>query len=152
MFLSLALSISPLFFSPSLYFSIFLSLYVSFPLSMSLPFSSLPPCISLSMWFSPSFSQYLFSLPPSISLSIYRYVSLHQSLIICASPPLQVRSECLTCTFRTSCCSVHLSRAQVLAFAGSSVLDRIPLFSPSFYTCFSLVVLILVENNHSQSF
>ena len=31
-----------------------------------------------------------------------------------------VRSESLTCTFRTSCCSARLSRAQVLAFAGSS--------------------------------
>ena len=30
----------------------------------------------------------------------------------------QVRSECLTCTFRASCCSARLSRAQVLAFAG----------------------------------
>ena len=27
----------------------------------------------------------------------------------------QVRSECLSCTFRTSCCSAHLSRAQVPA-------------------------------------
>ena len=25
----------------------------------------------------------------------------------------QVRSECLTCTFRASCCSARLSRAQV---------------------------------------
>ena len=29
----------------------------------------------------------------------------------------QVRSECLTCTFRASCCSARLSRAQVSAFA-----------------------------------
>ena len=36
----------------------------------------------------------------------------------------QVRSECLTCTFRASCCSAHLSWAQVLAFAGSAVWDR----------------------------
>ena len=36
----------------------------------------------------------------------------------------QVRSECLTCTFRASCCSARLSRAQVPAFAGSSVQDR----------------------------
>ena len=36
----------------------------------------------------------------------------------------QVRSECLTCTFRASCCSARLSRAQVPAFAGSSVRDR----------------------------
>ena len=35
----------------------------------------------------------------------------------------QVRSECLTCTFRASCCSAHLSRAQVPAFASSSVRD-----------------------------
>ena len=36
----------------------------------------------------------------------------------------QVRSECLTCTFRASCCSAHLSQAQVLTFVGSSVRDR----------------------------
>ena len=35
-----------------------------------------------------------------------------------------VRSECLTCTFRANCCSARLSRAQVLAFAGSSLQDR----------------------------
>ena len=34
---------------------------------------------------------------------------------------LQVRSECLTCTYRASCCSVRLSRVQVPAFVGSSV-------------------------------
>ena len=34
----------------------------------------------------------------------------------------QVKSECLTCTFRASCCSARLSRAQVPA--GSSVRDR----------------------------
>ena len=39
---------------------------------------------------------------------------------------LQVRSDCLTCTFRASCCSACLSRAQVPAFDGSSVLDRKP--------------------------
>ena len=32
---------------------------------------------------------------------------------------VQVRSECLTCTFKASCCSAH-----VLAFVGSSVWDR----------------------------
>ena len=36
----------------------------------------------------------------------------------------QVRSECLTCTFRVSCCSARLSRAQVPVFAGTSVRDR----------------------------
>ena len=36
----------------------------------------------------------------------------------------QVRSECLTCTFRASCCSARLSRAHALAFAGSSIQDR----------------------------
>ena len=36
----------------------------------------------------------------------------------------QVRSECLTCTFRVSCCSARLSGAQVPAFASSSVRDR----------------------------
>ena len=35
----------------------------------------------------------------------------------------QVRSECLTCTFRASCCSARLSGAQVEAFAGSTVRD-----------------------------
>ena len=36
----------------------------------------------------------------------------------------QVRSECLTCAFKASCCSARLSRAQVPAFAASSVRDR----------------------------
>ena len=39
----------------------------------------------------------------------------------------QARSECLFCTFRASCCSARLSRAQVpiaFAVAGSSVRDR----------------------------
>ena len=36
----------------------------------------------------------------------------------------QIRSECLTCTFRAGCCSARLSRAQVPAFAGSSVRNR----------------------------
>ena len=36
----------------------------------------------------------------------------------------QVRSECLTCTFRASCCSTRLSWAQVPAVVGSSVRDR----------------------------
>ena len=38
--------------------------------------------------------------------------------------PGQVRSECLMCTFRTSCCSTCLSQSQVPAFAGSSVQDQ----------------------------
>ena len=33
----------------------------------------------------------------------------------------QVSSEWLTCTFRASCCSARLTRAQVPAFAGSFV-------------------------------
>ena len=33
----------------------------------------------------------------------------------------QVRSECLTCIFRASCCSARLSRTQVPTFTGSSV-------------------------------
>ena len=37
---------------------------------------------------------------------------------------LQVRSECLTCTFRARCCNARLSRAHVPAFADSSVRDR----------------------------
>ena len=36
----------------------------------------------------------------------------------------QVRSECLTCPFRASCCSARLSRVQVPAFTGYSVQDR----------------------------
>ena len=36
----------------------------------------------------------------------------------------QVRSECLTCIFRASCCSARLSWAQVPAFVDSSVRDR----------------------------
>ena len=36
----------------------------------------------------------------------------------------QVRSEVLTSTFRTSCCSARLSRAQVPTHAGTSVQDR----------------------------
>ena len=35
-----------------------------------------------------------------------------------------IRSESLTRTFRASCCSARLSRAQVSAFAGSSVQNR----------------------------
>ena len=31
-------------------------------------------------------------------------------------PLFPIRSECLTCTFRASCCSARLSRAQVSAF------------------------------------
>ena len=36
----------------------------------------------------------------------------------------QVRSDSLKCTFRASCCSACLSRAQVSAFTGSSVWDK----------------------------
>ena len=36
---------------------------------------------------------------------------------------IRSRSECLTCTFRASCCSARLSRAQVPTFAVSSVRD-----------------------------
>ena len=37
----------------------------------------------------------------------------------------QVRSECLSCTFRASCCNARLSRALVpVFFAGYSVRDR----------------------------
>ena len=36
----------------------------------------------------------------------------------------QVRSECLTCTFRWSCCSARLSWSHVPAFDGSSVRER----------------------------
>ena len=44
--------------------------------------------------------------------------------VLCQVRSGQVRSECLTCTFRASRCSARLSRAQVPAFAGSSVQDR----------------------------
>ena len=36
----------------------------------------------------------------------------------------QIRSECLMCTFRASCCSARLSWVQVSAFTGSSVQDN----------------------------
>ena len=36
----------------------------------------------------------------------------------------QVKSDCLTCTFRASRCIARLSRAQMLLFACSSVRDR----------------------------
>ena len=36
----------------------------------------------------------------------------------------QIRSEGLTWTFRESCCSARLSRAQIPSFTGSSVRDR----------------------------
>ena len=51
--------------------------------------------------------------------SYCRYHSLSTN-----TAPGQVMSECLTCTFRASCCSARLSRAQVPAFANSSVRDR----------------------------
>ena len=50
--------------------------------------------------------------------------SKHNGLLFVISRSGQVRSECLTCTFRASCCSARLSRAQVPPFAGSSVQDR----------------------------
>ena len=36
----------------------------------------------------------------------------------------QVKSECLTCTFRASCCSARLSLGTGTAFVGSSIRDR----------------------------
>ena len=45
--------------------------------------------------------------------SASRYWVLYPSLTS------QVRSECLTCTFRASCCSARLSWVHVSAFAGS---------------------------------
>ena len=35
-----------------------------------------------------------------------------------------ISAQCLTCTFRASCCSARLSRAQVMTFADFSVWDR----------------------------
>ena len=56
--------------------------------------------------------------------------SIHPSI----HPSGQVRSECLTCTFRESCCSERLSRAQVPTFADSSVRDMNPSsFHPSIH-------------------
>ena len=48
----------------------------------------------------------------------------YRRLFLCLkSEAGQVRTECLTCTFRASCCSARLSRAQVPAFADSSIRD-----------------------------
>ena len=62
----------------------------------------------------------------------------------------QVRSECLTCTFRASCCSARLSRAQVLlAFPGSSVRDSTALLTPhSRLIRRSMDILIQNNNKH----
>ena len=54
--------------------------------------------------------------------NIQQTPSPHQGGLVCLTH--LVRSECLTCTFRASCCSARLSRAQVQAVAGSSVRDR----------------------------
>ena len=45
-------------------------------------------------------------------------------LFVCLVRSGQVRSECLTCTFKASCCSARLSRAQVPEFARCYVRDR----------------------------
>ena len=42
------------------------------------------------------------------------------------NPPQQVRSECLTYTYRANCCSARLSWAQVPAFTGFCVWDSNP--------------------------
>ena len=57
----------------------------------------------------------------------------------------QVRSECLTWTFRASCCNARLSRAQLPASIGSSVRDRkIALVtSPGFYLHFVAAPLLI---------
>ena len=44
-------------------------------------------------------------------------------VMICISEALVI-SDCLTCTFRASCCSARLSRTQILSFACSSVRDK----------------------------
>ena len=51
-----------------------------------------------------------------LKLGEYLRGSIHRAHMLIQSG--QVRSECLTCTFRASCCSTRLSRAQVLAFTG----------------------------------
>ena len=59
-----------------------------------------------------------------VHLAMPNYI-LHVSQAFLQCHDIQtVRSECLRCTFRASCCSAHLSWAQVLDFAGSSVWDR----------------------------
>ena len=63
----------------------------------------------------------------TMSKDVKTFVQQRLSLIRCPLGQVrsgQVRSESLTCTFRTSCCNARLSRVQVPAFAGSSVRNR----------------------------
>ena len=77
--------------------------------------------------------KHLFNLFVSNFVSIYIYIYLFiylfylfiiQFKIVLYVRSGQVRSACVTCTFRANYCSARLSRAQVPAFAGSSVRDR----------------------------
>ena len=47
----------------------------------------------------------------------FKILTINNFFVGCLMPRLvrsgQVRSECLTCTFKSSCCSARLSRAQV---------------------------------------
>ena len=67
-------------------------------------------------------------------LQILVYLMKHTIFVMCKYMPIfltcirsgqvrsgQVRSECLTCTLRASCCSARLSWAQVPAFAASDI-------------------------------
>ena len=57
-----------------------------------------------------------------------------------------VRSECLTCTFRASCCSARLSRAHVPVYTGSSVRYRLV---TSHILCFRKKYWLQFYNSHS---
>ena len=76
-----------------------------------------------------------------------------------------LRSECLMCTFRASCCSTRLSRSQVPAFAGSPVRDRKCLVAiPDKHKCIfsrlvvygvskmnnSDILMYFVDSNHQE--
>ena len=91
---------------------------------------------------------------PSTGRQWFEPATLHTRQLIIRSG--QVRSECLTCTFRASCCSARLSRAQVkliikwkcgfntpLASAGSRHVSWFCLFTNNIYTALRIVKLTL---------
>ena len=57
-----------------------------------------------------------------MSLNIFDNCNESVNLVSLKNNPCQVRV--FKCTFRASCCSARLSRAQVPTFTGSSVQDR----------------------------
>ena len=88
--------------------------------------------INIVMWLTTSFMGSMSSVcvPRVFSdltnqTSLYWWTSWHLKTGVVQVRSGQVRSECLMCRFRASCCSARLSRAQVLTFAGSSVWDRL---------------------------